>query len=188
MDGMKELKWFGSLLAVLFLAWFISGGPERYDLENDKPFIKPPSPLNTGEIYGPENTAVNPNTPVGWKSVSTKYFSVALPTDWAFNESDSSVWNSYRGEFTNGSSTIFFEYGPYATIPVPTTDDRHTFTYETVASYYATMIKPTGFMGNTTGMFIDRAPALEKFSISGYNLNPSAQNTAFSIFRTLEFY
>jgi len=187
MDGMKELKWFGGLLAVFFLLWFISGGPERYTEDKNKPFLKPPVPLDTGEVYGPENTAINPNTPAGWKSVTTEYFSVALPTDWTFIESDGSVWNSYRGEFTNDTSTLFFEYGPYATIPVPETDDRHTFTHEYIGGYYGTLIKPTGFLGNVTGLYISRAPILEKLSITGYNLNPGTQNTAFTIFRTIEF-
>ncbi|HBM45887.1 TPA: hypothetical protein DDZ75_02845 [Patescibacteria group bacterium] len=53
---MEALSW----LFVLWLLWVFSGGPSRIE-ESKKPFLKPPSPLNTGAVYGilPET-----NTPV----------------------------------------------------------------------------------------------------------------------------
>jgi len=38
-------------LFALWIFWFISGGPFRTE-EAKKPFLKPPSPLNTGVVYG----------------------------------------------------------------------------------------------------------------------------------------
>ena len=51
-DPIKHLKWFLLLILGLWLAWFLSGGPEK--AQNEKPFIKPLAPLDTGETYGPQ--------------------------------------------------------------------------------------------------------------------------------------
>lgn len=38
-------------LFVLYLLWLISGGPARIE-ESKRPFLKPPAPLNTGDVFG----------------------------------------------------------------------------------------------------------------------------------------
>lgn len=188
MDGTKELQWFGGLLAILFLAWLISGGPERYSLETDKPFIKPPSPLDSGEIYGPEDTlVVNPSIPVGWQQITTPYFTLGVPQGWFFRESSDNTWNTYRGEISNGVTTLFFDYGHFAVPPVSPDDASHTQWHETISGYQALLIQPKNISGNTTGMYVDLAPNKEKFSILGFNLSPSLQNTALTMFRTVQF-
>ena len=40
------------VIALLWVIWFFTGGPQRTD--NDKPFIKPPYPVDTGIKYGPQ--------------------------------------------------------------------------------------------------------------------------------------
>lgn len=52
MDGNKKtlIEFFG-LIMFLWLIWFYGGGPARID-RADKPFLKPPSPLNTDEVFG----------------------------------------------------------------------------------------------------------------------------------------
>lgn len=40
-----------SILIALWFMWFLSGGPERMEAKKG-PFLKPPAPISTGEIYG----------------------------------------------------------------------------------------------------------------------------------------
>ena len=40
------------VLVILWFIWFFTGGPGRAG--NDKPFIKPAAPVDTGEKYGPQ--------------------------------------------------------------------------------------------------------------------------------------
>jgi hypothetical protein len=47
----KLLKWLIGFFIFLWIVWFFTGGPERFDKQ--KPFLKPPPPLDTGETYGP---------------------------------------------------------------------------------------------------------------------------------------
>ena len=49
------LKHLGELiifLVILWLVWFFMGGAQHAG--NDKPFIKPAAPIDTGEKYGPQ--------------------------------------------------------------------------------------------------------------------------------------
>jgi len=41
------------ILILLWFVWFFTGGPNKYESKAG-PFIKPPAPINTGEIYGPK--------------------------------------------------------------------------------------------------------------------------------------
>jgi hypothetical protein len=53
MDAIKELKWLIIILVLLWVVWFMTGGPQR--IESMKGFfIKPPSPIDTGQVYGPK--------------------------------------------------------------------------------------------------------------------------------------
>jgi hypothetical protein len=184
---MKELRWFGGLLLVFFALWLFGGGYERYSKENDKPFIKPPAPLDTGEVYGPTNNTINTKVPPGWQSATTDYFTIALPPGWYYKPSPSSIWNSNRGEFTDTKTVLFFEYGPYAAIPIATTDSAYIVTTEQIAGVSAKLFHPKLFSGATTGVFIDQGVGKEKLSIAGYNLTATEQNMAYQIFRTVEF-
>ena len=49
----NDLKWLIFILIGLWLVWFFTGGPQRYESQQG-PFIKPPAPLDTGAIYGPK--------------------------------------------------------------------------------------------------------------------------------------
>jgi hypothetical protein len=48
MDALKELKWFLFVLLVLWVIWFLTGGPARFE---NKPFLKPAKPIDTGQPY-----------------------------------------------------------------------------------------------------------------------------------------
>jgi hypothetical protein len=45
------LKLIG-ILAILWIVWFFMGGANSQD--TDKPFVKPPAPIDTGIKYGPQ--------------------------------------------------------------------------------------------------------------------------------------
>lgn len=61
-----------SILIALWFMWFVSGGPSK--IESTKgPFLKPPSPIDTGEIYG-ELPNLDFNFKLGTKNfISSKY-------------------------------------------------------------------------------------------------------------------
>lgn len=50
MDAVKDLKWFVFIVIVLWVLWYITGGPSHFESVN-KPFIKPAAPIDTGEVY-----------------------------------------------------------------------------------------------------------------------------------------
>lgn len=46
------IKWPLLILAGIWVLWYFSGGPERAAQQgNDKPFMKPLDPIDTGEVY-----------------------------------------------------------------------------------------------------------------------------------------
>ncbi len=47
-----DLLWVVGLLVLLFILWIATGGPRHWEATSG-PFIKPPAPLDTGEVYGP---------------------------------------------------------------------------------------------------------------------------------------
>jgi hypothetical protein len=47
----NDMMWFLGIVLIVWVIWFVTGGPGRYD--KTKPFLKPPSPIDTGETYGP---------------------------------------------------------------------------------------------------------------------------------------
>lgn len=46
-----EIKWFLILIALLWLAWFFTGGPTRIQTNRTHPFIEQPAPIEGGKIY-----------------------------------------------------------------------------------------------------------------------------------------
>ena len=56
-----DLLWFVGLLVLLFILWIATGGPQDWEATAG-PFIEPPSPLGTGEVYGPDGRRTNYQT------------------------------------------------------------------------------------------------------------------------------
>ncbi len=46
-----ELKWFLLLIAGLWLAWLLTGGPDRISTNRTHPFLEQPAPIEDGNIY-----------------------------------------------------------------------------------------------------------------------------------------
>ena len=57
-DPMKELVFFASLLVVLIVLWFMTGGPKKVDLQNSGLYIAPPS-----ATYAPQASTTTANPP-----------------------------------------------------------------------------------------------------------------------------
>ena len=49
--ALDHLKGFIFILILLWIAWFLAGGPSKPD--KDKPYIHPAQPIGTGDTYGP---------------------------------------------------------------------------------------------------------------------------------------
>ncbi len=56
-DAMQEFLWFLGLIAALWLAWFFTGGPAKYEAKHrNDPFIEPSTNVGEpGDTYGPSN-------------------------------------------------------------------------------------------------------------------------------------
>jgi hypothetical protein len=52
-DAGKLLKWAILVLITMWIVWYITGGPERTETAKGI-LIKPPTPLDSGQIYGPK--------------------------------------------------------------------------------------------------------------------------------------
>lgn len=59
---MGNLVWFVGVIAVLWIAWFATGGP--YGGRTDAPFLRPPPPVDTGELYGPRDLIPTSSTSI----------------------------------------------------------------------------------------------------------------------------
>lgn len=55
----SDLWWFIAIMAVLGLIWYATGGPSRPESWSG-PFIEPPAPIGTGEIYGAGHVPLPP--------------------------------------------------------------------------------------------------------------------------------
>lgn len=45
------LLWFVGILAIFWILWYYSGGPNQPDV-NQGPFMRPSAPINDGQGYG----------------------------------------------------------------------------------------------------------------------------------------
>ncbi|MBI5005090.1 MAG: hypothetical protein HZC03_00550 [Candidatus Lloydbacteria bacterium] len=50
-DPLDDVKWIIGIMILLWFVWFFTGGPARQTSQGGA-FIKPPSPLDSGETYG----------------------------------------------------------------------------------------------------------------------------------------
>ncbi len=188
-DSYKELKWFLGALAVIWLVWFFTGGPARYESEQaDKPFIKAPTPLDTGETYGPTGY-VNERAPKDWTSLPVqRFFGIAVPFGWRIENEQNVTSISYRATLTNGITHLYMDYGANVVPLIPTGDTRYKATYEKISGENAELIRPANSAGTITGTYFSHTPSGARLSISGINLSAQEIQTAFTLFRTIQFF
>lgn len=46
-----EFTWFFILLVLLWVGWYVTGGPTRIETNRKNPFLEAPAPINSGNIY-----------------------------------------------------------------------------------------------------------------------------------------
>ncbi len=186
---MDDLKWFLGIMAVLFIAWFVSGGPDRVS-SHKGPLIKPPEPVSTGEIYGPTNwfgvrAPIIVTVPTGWQQANTQYFVFYMPKGWSWYEVEND--NPYRGIITNGRTTLSFEYGQDTNPLTLRGDVEYAITEEKVGTYNATFITPKGGTTGTTGAYYEKSFKKYTLTITGENLTSKEKEEVFKLFRSVRF-
>lgn len=50
-DALDIVKWLAVVMVAIWVVWYLTGGPARYERESGI-LLKPPSPLSTGQTYG----------------------------------------------------------------------------------------------------------------------------------------
>ena len=66
-DAKSDLLWVAGVFLLLGLVWLVGGGPARQEATQG-PFLEPPAPLGSGEVYGP---AIGQQGSTGGNSVQT---------------------------------------------------------------------------------------------------------------------
>jgi hypothetical protein len=186
-DATEDLKWVLYILGGIFLVWLMTGGYARY--QNEKGFfLKPPSPIDSGEVYGGaigsptyKGSFVAPST---FKVTNTKYFTVSLPSGWTMSEYPSND-GYYTGEFTNGTSILKFDYGSSPS-PLPVDTTKYTIISEKVDGVNTKFVLPKKIGLGVTGAYYHRLFGKD-LTIAGDNLSRSEMNQAFSIMRSVKF-
>ncbi len=178
-----HFKWLVGILAVIWLIWFFMGGAESG--RTGGPFIKPPAPLDTGEIYGPDGTIATPPTPVNWKKTETQYFSIMIPLEWHFVKIFSN--NLYLGQLTDGTTNLFFQYGVFANTLGDGTDPHTMVRNETIDGKNAIIVVPRDKNGTTTGVYFPNLSNGNKLLITGINLTREQEIDAVTMFRSIRF-
>lgn len=186
LDATKDLKWLGKGLLVIFIIWIITGGPSR--VATQKPFLKAPSPIDSGEQYG--GAIGKPSwkgafvPPASYHGENTKYFTVSLPQGWELREIASRD-GYYSGEFTNDITTLTFDYG---TSPgdFPVSKELYTIAYENVDKISTKFVTPKKVGVGVTGAFYRRWFGKD-LTIAGDNLTTAEKNTAYTIMRSVRF-
>ena len=67
-NPLKDLRWLLLALACLWVVWFFTGGPARFESQAG-PFLRPPTLTAQGEIYGKDvNLSTNVNISINLSS------------------------------------------------------------------------------------------------------------------------
>ncbi len=186
LDATKDLKWLGKGLLIIFIVWIITGGPAR--ISQQQAFLKPPSPIDTGEQYGGEigkptwKGAFVP--PKSYHGENTKYFTVALPPGWEFREIPSRD-GYYSGEFTNNTTTLTFDYGSDPG-DLPVSKDEYIIAFERVDGINTKFVTPRKNGDGVTGAYYHRWFGKD-LTIAGDDLTTSEKNIAHTIMRSIKF-
>ena len=118
-----------------------------------------------------------------WQLVDAGTFTIFLPPKWQFNKIQGT--DSQVGEFVGGAMHLRFDFGWYSD-PLRVHSNGHIVSDEIIDGHSAKLVVSKGGEG-ITGVHFEDLGNHNKLSIAGYNLNPSQQQTALAIFRTIQF-
>jgi hypothetical protein len=94
-------------------------------------------------------------------------------------------YDSYIGEITNQTDTLYFDYGMYSYNFGDETTLEHIFIKETVNGKAATLVRPKRQGRGLTGVYFRNVANHNHLVISGYDLKD--EETALSMFKTIRF-
>ncbi len=95
---MDIVKFTIFLVVILWIGWFLIGGPQNQ--RTGLPFLKPPSPLDSGEIYGPSGSSqFVPSGALGGNDISSG----------AEQSEDKKVVSIFEGSFALQSGNVYAE-------------------------------------------------------------------------------
>lgn len=186
LDATKDLKWLGKGLLIIFIVWIITGGPAR--ISQQQAFLKPPSPIDSGEQYGGQIGKPNWKGPFvppkSYHGENAKYFTVSLPPGWELREIPARD-GYYSGEFTNDKTTLTFDYGS-SPGDLTVSKDTYTIAYETIDGVSTKFVTPKKIGDGVTGAYFHRWFGKD-LTIAGDNLSSAEKNTAYTILRSIKF-
>lgn len=94
-------------------------------------------------------------------------------------------YDSYIGEITNLTDTLYFDYGMYSYNFQDETSLEHIFANEMVDGKKAILVRPKRRGRGLTGIYFKNAENSNRLVISGYDLKN--EETAISMFKTIKF-
>jgi hypothetical protein len=94
-------------------------------------------------------------------------------------------YDSYIGEITNLTDTLYFDYGMYSYNFGDETPLEHTFTREEINGRKATLVRPKRQGRGLTGIYFKNIVKGNHLVVSGYDLKD--EETAISMFKTIKF-
>jgi len=180
-DPLKLLLFIFSFFLLMFVIWWLTGGPERYEATG--PYVAPP--VGTNKKPDDPNVAKNPK-PTDWKKATIKDFTLFIPYEWqlVITKEEQLV---YRGEFRyNNMPKLFFEHGLYTLPGVDMSDTRYSVKKEQIGPEMATIYTPKK-PGLKTIVYFDRYPYKESLALSGIGLTTKEQAELLAIVRTVRF-
>jgi hypothetical protein len=94
-------------------------------------------------------------------------------------------YDSYIGEITNQTDTLYFDYGMYSYTFGDETTLEHIFTEDTINNKRAVVVRPIRQGRGLTGVYFRNVANNNHLVISGYDLKD--EETAVSMFKTIKF-
>jgi hypothetical protein len=94
-------------------------------------------------------------------------------------------YDSYIGEITNLTDTLYFDYGMYSYNFGDETPMEHIFTDQTIYGKKATLVRPKKAGKGLTGVYFKNVASNNHLVISGYDLKD--EQTALSMFKSIKF-
>lgn len=94
-------------------------------------------------------------------------------------------YDSYIGEITNLTDTLYFDYGMYSYNFEGETTLEHVFTSELVQGKKAILVRPKRKGRGLTGVYFKNVASNNHLVISGYDLQN--EKAAISMFKTIKF-
>ncbi len=111
-------------------------------------------------------------------------FSLRLPRGWELRETR--PLDSYVGELVGDGVVLRFDYGRFSSSldPAGKLETIYVLGYEDIGGYEAKLVIPLKASGGLTGVHFRAMDGL-RLTVSGEDLTPEQQRTAFAIFRTI---